>query len=234
MPDKDRDIAQALVEFAQGLYDSRSVEAVLQDLGNFCTRLLPVDGVGILLLEDGDLTVATTNSPEGEAIENLEVELAEGPCVECVRTGRPVLVPDLRDVEDRYPRFTPKALDANAGAIHALPLTGRGELLGALDIVNREPVRLSETDLATAQMLADVAVSYIFAVRLHEQSNALAAQLQTALDVRVVIEQAKGVLAERHGEGMHAAFERLRRHARSNRIPVRAVAQQTLDGSLRL
>lgn len=234
MTDQDHNIAEALVEFARDLAGRHAVEPVLSSLGDFCTRLLPVDGVGVLLLEHSELRVATTNSPEGDAIEALEVELDEGPCVECVRTGRPVLVPDLDADRDRYPAFAPKALEAGAGAIHALPLTGRAELVGALDIVNREPTELDPAHLALAQMLGDVAVSYIFAVRLHEESSRLAEQLQTALDTRVVIEQAKGILAERHGVPLREAFERLRAHARSTRRPVRDVAQETIDGTVRL
>lgn len=230
----DGDIAEVLVDFARGLAEDESVQDVLEDLGDSCAELLPVDGVGVLLLEDRDLSVATTNNPVGDTIEQLEAELHEGPCVECVRTGRPVFVEDLQAVVDRYPTFVPRALEAGARAIHALPLTGRGELLGALDIVNREPLALSAPDLAIAQMLADVAVSYIFAVRLHEESSKLATQLQHALDARVVIEQAKGMLSERHGEPLSDSFERLRRHARSNNATVREVAQQTIAGHLQL
>jgi GAF domain-containing protein len=232
--DSTADVARALVEFANGLCEHDSVEGVLADLGDTCLGLLGVDGVGVLLLEDSELTVATTNSTVGETIEQLEVQLGEGPCVECVRTGRRVLVPDLEAAANRYPRFAPRATDAGARAIHALPLTGRGELVGALDIITCRPRELAPEHLATAQMLADVAVSYIYAVRLHEQSSRLAGQLQNALDARVVIEQAKGMLAERHGEDMPSAFERLRRYARSNSITVRSIAQQTIDGTLRL
>jgi GAF domain-containing protein len=230
----DGDIAQALVEFARGLSEDESVHAVLEDLGDSCADLLSVDGVGVLLLEDRDLSVATTNNPIGDTIEQLEAELHEGPCVDCVRTGQPVFVEDLRAVVDRYPNFAPRALEAGARAIHALPLTGRGELLGALDIVNRQPLELSAHDLATAQMLADVAVSYIFAVRLHEDSSKLATQLQHALNARVIIEQAKGMLAERHGMSPPEAFEVLRRHARSHNMTVREVSAQTIDGLLQL
>lgn len=230
----DRDIAEALVDFARTLGGHDSIEDVLKDLSDRCLELLPADGVGVLLLEDSDLTVSTSNSDVGAKVEHLEVVVGDGPCVEAVRTGRRVLVPDLEAVADHYPEFVPKALDAGARAIHALPLTGRGELVGALDIINCEPTALSSSQLGTAQMLADVAVSYIYAVRLHERSSRLAEQLQSALDSRVVIEQAKGILAERHGDDMQAAFERLRRHARSHNLTVRSVAQQTVDGTLRL
>lgn len=232
--DDEHDIAGALVDFARGLGDHDSIEAVLQNLSDRCVELLPADGVGVLLLEDSDLTVSTSNSEVGALVEELEVVVGDGPCVEAVRTGRRILVPDLEAQADHYPEFVPKALDAGARAIHALPLTGRGELVGALDIINCEVTSLSPSQLGTAQMLADVAVSYIYAVRLHERSSRLAEQLQSALDSRVVIEQAKGVLAERHGDDMQAAFERLRRHARGNNLTVRSVAQQTVDGTLRL
>lgn len=232
--DRDGGIAAALVDFARGLGEHDSVEGVLQSLGDRCLELLPADGVGVLLLDDGELTVSTANSPVGERVEELEVLMGDGPCVECVRTSRRILVTDLEAVADRYPTFVPKALEAGARAIHALPLTGRGELVGALDVVHCRPTTLSPVQLGVAQMLADVAVSYIYAVRMHERSSRLAGQLQSALDARVVIEQAKGILAERHGLDMQSAFERLRRHARSNNVTVRSVAQQTVDGGLRL
>lgn len=230
----DRYVAQALVDYAKRLTENHSIHAVLQGLGDFCTELLPVDGVGVLLLDEDRLTVATTNTPEGDAIEHLEVELGEGPCIESVRAGEPVLVDDLAAVSDRYPTFAPRALDAGVGAIHAIPLAGRGSTVGALDMMSRTPRQLSPTELTIAQMLCDVAVSYIYTVRLHEESTRLAAQLQSALDLRVVIEQAKGMLAERHGEDMPAAFERLRIRARSSNTTVRDVAKQVVQGRVRL
>lgn len=228
------DTAVALVDFARSLQSCTSVEGVLRRLGDACLELLPVTGVGVLLAEDGDLAVATTNSPEGEEVERLEADLVEGPCVQALRSGAVVVEPDLRQAADRYPRFVPAALAAGVHSVHALPLSGRGEMVGAVDIVHAEPLDLPAEDVAVAQMLADVAVSYIFAMRLHEESSRLASQLQRALDTRVVIEQAKGVLAERHGETLPQAFERLRRQARGTNATVRDVAAQVLEGTLRL
>lgn len=229
---QDDQIAQALVEFIGDLTRQHTVEAVLNNLADYCLRILPADGVGVLLLEEQQLTVATTNSDVGDAVESLEVELEEGPCVECVRVGHPVLVPDLAAAADRYPRFVPRALEAGAHAIHALPMTGHGELVGSLNIVSLKPHELSETELSTARMLADVAVSYIFAVQLHEETSRLAGQLQNALDTRVLIEQAKGMLAERHGMTLADAFDRLRRHARNASTPVREIARQVVEERL--
>lgn len=234
MTSSSQDNANALADFARELGDCESVECVLQRLGDHCGKLLPVSGVGILLVEDGDLTVATTNSPEGEAAEALEAELQEGPCVDALRSGAVVVVRDLAEATDRYPNFAPRALEAGVRSIHALPLTGRSETVGSVDIVHSQPLDLDADDLATAQLLADVAVSYIFAVRLHDQSSRLASQLQQALDTRVIIEQAKGVLAERHGESLPAAFERLRREARGTNRTVRDVSSSVVDGTLRI
>ena len=230
----DDQVAAALVEFIRALTKQHTVEGVLGLLADFCLEMLPVDGVGVLLLEEQQLTVATTTSAIGDAVERLEVELEEGPCVECVRVGHPVFVPDLAAAADRYPRFVPRALEAGAGAIHALPMTGHGELVGSLNIVSASAGELRETGLSTARMLSDVAVSYIFAVRLHEETSHLADQLQNALDTRVLIEQAKGVMAERHGDSMSDAFERLRKYARSRSTAVREVARQVVEDALDL
>ena len=227
-------VAEALVDFARGLGSYRTVDDVLGQLGDICTRYLPVDGVGVLLLDDRELTVATTNSEVGERVERLEVELGEGPCVECIRTGHPVLVPDLAEAIDRYPTFAPRAIEAGAGAIFGLPLTGRGEMLGSLDIVRTEPGKVPGVELSIAQMLADVSVAYIFAVRMHVEQSRLADQLQSALDSRVIIEQAKGVLAERHGENMDEAFDRLRSQARTTNRKLRAVAFDVIENRLRI
>jgi len=228
------DSAQILVEFARALGGCDSAEEVLQRLADSCRRLLPATGVGVLLADDGDLTVAVTNSELGELAERIEVETGDGPCVAALRSGALVAVPDLAAAADRYPAFAPRALEAGVGSIYGIPLSGRGEMVGVLDVVHDAPLELAAGDVAVAQMLADVGVSYIYAVRLHERSSALASQLQRALDTRVVIEQAKGILAERHGEPLSTAFERLRRHARSNSRTVREVAAQVIDGQLAL
>jgi len=223
-----------LVAFARDLGSCESAEAVLQHLGDRVCELLELGGVGVLLSDDGDLSVATTNSELGEVAERLEVELGQGPCIEALRAGAVVPVPDLQRSAERYPDFVPRALEAGIGSVHGIPLSGRGEMVGVLDLVHGTPRELTAADLAVAQMLADVAVSYIFSVRMHEQSSLLATQLQRALDTRVVIEQAKGILAERHGEPLPAAFERLRRRARSTSTPVRDIAAAVIAGELQL
>lgn len=232
--DDTRDIGTVLAEFAQVLADEHDVGDILDLLGNYCTELLPVHGIGVLLDMDGELTVATANTTEGDKVEQLEVDLREGPCTDAVRSGTEVLVPDLEQQFDRYPRFAPRALDLGVRSVHALPMSARTEIVGSLDIIAREPLELSAAQVSTAQVLADVAIAYLANSRVRESTSRLAQQLQHALDNRVVIEQAKGKLAERHGEAPADAFERIRRHARSNHVTARMVAEQVLSDDLQI
>jgi transcriptional regulator with GAF, ATPase, and Fis domain len=235
MPAQDpRDTAAVLAEYAQLLTSEHTVEHILDRLADFCTELLPVTTVGVLLRDErGGLHVATANSDVGQAIEALEVELAEGPCTESMTTGQQITVPDLEDATERYPRFAPKALDAGARSIHAVPLTVRVEQIGALNLIATEQIDLTAEQLSTAQLLADVGVSYIVNSRVLASTSELARQLQHALDSRVVLEQAKGVLAERHGITVTEAFQRLRAHARSRGAKLHEVAQDVVAGRAR-
>ena len=230
--DDVRPVEAVLAEFVQIIGEEHDANDILRAVGNYCTELLPVHGIGVLLAADGQLSVATANTEEGEVVERLEVELGEGPCTRALETGVHVLCPDLREAVDDYPRFVPAAVDAGVHAIHALPMSNRLEVVGALDVISREPGALSAAHLSTAQMLADVTIAFLANTQVREEQHRRSTQLQHALDSRVVIEQAKGVLAERHDEPPSRAFERLRSHARRNRQSVRAVAQALLDGQL--
>jgi transcriptional regulator with GAF, ATPase, and Fis domain len=231
--DQTRPVAEVLADFAQILAEDHTAEDILARLGDACAALLPVDGVGVLLRQDdGGLMMATSNSELGRVVERLEVELGEGPCTEAIERGERVVVPDLGAARDQYPRFAPRALEAGAVAIHALPMSVRTEVFGAVDLVAAQTGRYGERQLATAQLLADVAASYLANCQVLTERSNLAEQLQQALDSRVVIEQAKGMMAGRHGIGPEEAFERIRAHARAARAPVKRVASEVLRGEL--
>ena len=227
-----RDISVVLAEFATLLVEDSSTQAVLDRLGNYCTELLPVHGVGVLLRSNGGMEVATANTEAGLIVERLEAELEEGPCTDALATGEQVLAPDLAATADRYPVFTPKALDAGVQSIHALPMTIRSETIGSMDLVALERIDLTAAQLATAQLLCDVTVSYLANARLLAEKTQLAEQLQQALDSRVLIEQAKGVIAERRKLPVNDAFESIRRYARSNQLKLRDVSAAIIRGDL--
>lgn len=229
-PPAPRSLPAVLAEFAQMMAEEQDADALLARLGDYTTELLPVDGVGVLLKDGDGLTVATANSTPGRVVEQLEVELAEGPCTTALRTGEQVPVPDLTAARERFPRFVPRALEAGVHSIHALPMSVRSEPVGSLNVIALQPLHLSADEVAAGQLLADVAIAYIANARLLSASTQLAAQLQQALDTRVVLEQAKGIVSERHGLTLTAAFELLRNTARAERRKVHEVAQQILRG----
>ena len=233
MDQHTRDLGAVLADFAKVLADEHGPTDVFSRLGDYVTELLPVHGVGVLLVSaKGGIEVATANTDAGRAVEQLEADLGEGPCSECMDTGEQILAPDLAALADRYPRFVPRALEVGIRSIHAFPMNVRGEQLGSMDVVATETVDLDANQLATAQVLADVAVTYLANTRALNEKTALAEQLQHALDSRVIIEQAKGVLAERHQLTVSDAFDRLRQYARGNQRKLHEVAAQVVKGEL--
>ena len=229
------DFAGYLADFAQVLATEHTGDEIVARLGAYCTDLLPVHGVGVLLrTETGGLEVASSNTEAGLVVEKLEVVLGEGPCTDALALGQQVPVPDLAETRDRYPRFTPAALDAGVHAVHAFPLSVRNEPLGALDVIALDRVALTAPQMAMTQILADVTIAYLTSSRALRERSRLAAQLQRALDSRVLIEQAKGVLSERHGITVTEAFERLRGHARGTGTKLDEVVAAVLRGDLSL
>lgn len=230
-----RGIGEVLAEFAQVMATEQTPQQILERMGDYCTELLPVHGVGVLLRSaGGGQEVATANTDAGLIVETLEAELGEGPCSDALDTGEQLAVPDLAQAAERWPRFVPRAIEAGVKAIHALPMTVRAETIGSMDVIAMEPLDLTAAQLATAQMLADVTISYIANSRSFAERSQLASQLQFALDSRILIEQAKGILSERKNITVSEAFELLRRHARNNHLKLHGVAEQVVRGDLQL
>lgn len=230
-----RGVGEVLAEFAQVMATEHTPDAILERMGDYVTELLPVHGVGVLLRSpNGGLEVATANTETGQIVEGLEAQLGEGPCSDALQSGEQIIVPDLSSVAEQYPRFVPRALDAGVRSIHGLPMTIRADTIGSVDVIALEPLELSATQLATAQLLADVTISYVVNSRSFAETSRLASQLQLALDSRVIIEQAKGVISERHKIGVTEAFEMLRGHARSNHLKLHDVSAQVVRGELNL
>jgi GAF domain-containing protein len=160
--------------------------------------------------------VVASSSHEMHLLELFEVQHDQGPCLDCYRTGEAVECADLSQAQDRWPTFAPEALAAGFSSVHALPMRLRQEVIGSLNLLRRPRGNLDPTDLQAAQALADVATIGILQHRAAAEARMLAEQLQYALNSRVTIEQAKGVLSERSGLDAETAFEALRRYARNH------------------
>jgi hypothetical protein len=155
----------------------------------------------------------------------------EGPCLECFRTGTPVIVPDLTQEIDRWPRFVTAAHRSGFGAVQALPMRLRDEVVGALNLFRTAPGPFDPAGTLVAQAMADVATISLLQQRSAQRSSVLNEQLQTALNSRVLIEQAKGKLAERQNIDMEQAFTALRSYARAHNRRLSDLARAFIDDS---
>lgn len=233
MLNREEKLGRTLVELADTLVDDFDIVDLLVLVAERCVELLDASAAGLLLADArGTLHLMAATSEATELVELFQIQNDEGPCLSCYRAGTPVLVPDLAAENERWPSFVPVASGAGFQAAHAFPLRLRSETLGALNLFRTEPGRLARADVTTAQALADIATIAILQHQAAREAQALAEQLRAALDSRIAIEQAKGVIAERAGVDMSEAFSRLRRYARSNQRRLADVAQDVVDGTL--
>lgn len=226
----------AFVRLADTLVDDYDMADLLHELAAQCVEILGVAAAGLLVSTQRgteSLQVLASSTEQTRLLELFQLQTNEGPCLDCVRTGLPVLVPDLTTATQRWPRFTPEALREGFSQVQALPLRLRGETIGALNLFGREPGPLPEQDLRAAQALADTATIGILQERAIRRGEVLTEQLQYALHSRVVIEQAKGVLAQAGNLDMDRAFQVLRDYARSHNRRLGEVASHLVSGTLR-
>lgn len=224
-------LAKALVELADTLVDDFDVAELLHALTDRCVDVLDVGAAGIMLAAPGgDLRVMASSSEAMRLLELFELQAQEGPCLDCYSSGHAVLNVDLGGDEPRWPQFEARAAAFRFRSVHALPLRLRGTVVGALNILNFDPGPMSPGDLAAAQALADIATIAILQHRAVREAQVLNEQLSEALNTRIVIEQAKGMVAERKGVDMQAAFVLIRRYARDHNLRLAEVARTVVDG----
>jgi GAF domain-containing protein len=226
-------LVRTLVQLADTLVADFDVVELLTMLADRCVEVLDVDAAGLMLVApDGDLRVMASSSETMRVLELFEIQAQEGPCLDCYRTGLPVVNQDLSAAHGRWPRFAAEAQAAGFQSVHALPMRVRGSIIGALNLFHAEPGSMQQQDMEAAQALADVATVGILQHRAAHEAQILNEQLQRALSSRVVIEQAKGMVAEREGLTMEGAFATLRNYARSHNRRLVDVANDVIEGAL--
>jgi GAF domain-containing protein len=227
-------LVRALVELADTLVADFDVVELLTLLTDRCVEVLDVGAAGLMLTSvDGELRVMASSSEAMRVLELFELQTQEGPCLDCYRTGQPVVNNDVEEAGERWPRFTAEAAAAGFRTVHALPMRLRGTIVGALNLFHVEPGDMSPADIAAAQALADVATIAILQHRAALEAQVLNEQLSHALNSRVIIEQAKGMVAESEGLDIDRAFAVLRNHARNHNERLAAVARSVIEGTLR-
>jgi GAF domain-containing protein len=209
-------LSDTFVELADTMVADFDVIDFLHLLTDRSVALLGASAAGVMLADPrGQLRVAAASSEEAGLLDLFQLQNDQGPCLECFRTGRPVTAADLAGPASRWPRFAAAATQAGFATVQALPMRLRDQVIGALNLFRAEPGPFEAADLRIAQALADVATISLLHERNVRRREAVAEQLQAALNSRVMIEQAKGKLAERLGIDMDRAFRMLRDYARN-------------------
>jgi GAF domain-containing protein len=230
---REQMLADTFVLLADTMVDDYDVVDLLDQLVNACVLVLGVTAAGLLLDDQkGNLALVASSSQESRLLELFQLQNNQGPCLDCVRTGTAVTSGDLDVDRDRWPLFVPAARMAGFRSVAALPLRLRDQVIGGLNLFMVSPREVPLNDRRLAQALADVATIGILQQRSLHRSHVLSEQLQNALTSRVVIEQAKGVLAERGQLTMEAAFNALRRYARDHNLKLTEVAHHVVTASL--
>jgi hypothetical protein len=221
-------VSRAFVSLADTLVDEFDIIDLLDRLVGFCVQLLPADAAGIVLGDARqELRAVAASDEAAHVMELLQLQNDEGPCLDCFQSAEPVSVADLAEAAGRWPMFVGAVQRrTDFRSVHALPLRLRGRAIGALNLFGGVAGPLPEADLALGQALADVATIGILHERAIRHAAVVNEQLQAALNSRVVIEQAKGALAQHGGLATDVAFDRLRRYARSHNIRLGELARR--------
>lgn len=234
MSDSQR-LARVFVELADTLTDNFDVIDFLQTLTDRCVELLATDASGLMLTDQrGGLQVMTATMDQARLLELFELQINEGPCLDCFNTGQAITNVAITEAKavGRWPAFSPAAADAGFHTTHALPMRLRGRVIGALNLFNHGQVRLDDGDLAIGQAMADVATIGLLHQRNTHDQTILSEQLQTALHSRILVEQAKGKLSALAGVSVGEAFTRMRNHARRNNLKLIDVASAVVDDTI--
>jgi hypothetical protein len=228
----ERDVTGAFVALADTLAADLAAADFHELLITLCAELLQVSAAGLLLADGrGALGLAAAAPDQSSTVETAQLTEAEGPGLDCHRTGTPVICTDLAAAGLRWPRFAVAARAAGFRSVHSVPLLLRGEALGAIDLFSSAAGGLSAGTAELAQALAAISAVGLHHRRTIHQREMVIGQLQTALNSRVLIEQAKGVLAERSHTSVEEAFAALRGCARhTGRKLVEVAAAVVHDG----
>lgn len=227
---REQRLAQTFVELADTLVDGFDVMEFLYTLTERCVELLDVSAVGLMFGDEhGRLRVAASSSEEIRLLELSQLQNNEGPCLECYRGGQPVSESDLARAAQRWPRFAPEAARAGFLTVHALPMRLRERTVGSVNLFHVDADALSRATTDIAQSMVDVATIGLIQVEGTDRSDVLHTQLYLALEARVVIEQARGMVAEMWNVNPAEALTVLRRHAQRKDLRLVDLAHAVIE-----
>ncbi len=228
-------LVSTLVELADNLVDNYDVIDILTLLSGRCVETVDVASAGVMLaLPGGELQYVASSSESMRLLELFQIQSNEGPCVDCYNGGVAIINHQLIDPDAHWPNFTPRAIASGFHSVHCLPMRLRGRTIGALNLFRTDEGLLTPADVVVAQGLADVATIAILQHQSTLSARLLNDQLSFALNSRIIIEQAKGMVSQSAQCDMDTAFARLRNHARNNNLRLTDVATSVVEGTLNI
>jgi GAF domain-containing protein len=229
-------LLESLERFATTLTGGYGVGDVLHDLTSEITDVLDLTGAGVTLVQDGKQRFVTAAVEAIARLERVQEDHQRGPCVDAVTTAQPMTVSDLEDSDtgQRWPEYSHAAKAAGIRAVAGIPMLAEGSAVGAVNLYGREPRTWPAEDVRVASVFANIATGYLVHASAAQQHQRTREQLQQALSTRVIIEQAKGVLATQREIDVDEAFLLLRKHARDRGARIHDVARAVVNGDLHL
>ncbi|HVM19591.1 MAG TPA: GAF and ANTAR domain-containing protein [Egibacteraceae bacterium] len=225
-------LSRELAALAAGLGPESDLHEGLHQLSLTATEAMDLGGAGVTLQIPGAPTSYLAAADQRTLyVERKQDQLQQGACIDAIEASQFVAVDDLT-VDAPWPEFTPVVLEAGFRAIAGVPITFQGLNIGAVNLYSVGTRMWTTQDRHAGHLIANMAAGYLINHELLRTAQTLAAQLQHALDSRVIIEQAKGILAERHKVRPDDAFEAIRAFARRNRLKIHELATQIVTGAI--
>jgi GAF domain-containing protein len=225
-------VAEVFVEVADTLVDEFDVIEFLEMVTSRASELVDSAAAGLLLADgNGRLHFMAASDEQAHLVDLCQLQSHEGPCQDCYREGTPVTSADLREAADRWPLFAPRAVAAGFRSVHAFPLRLRKEVIGALNLFGSATGQIPSADVQVVQALADVATIGLLQERAVRRAEILSEQLQRALKSRVIIEQAKGAIAQTFRVPVDEAFLLLRSHSRNHNVRLVELARTIIENT---
>lgn len=226
---REHDIIDTFVALSDTLVEDYDVVDLMQTLVEHSATLFDAVSAGLVLVNpSGTLDVIASTDEDTRLIELMQLQSGQGPCIRCIQTGQPVIVPDAWALTNQWADFRRTSIELNLRAAHCVPMRLRGTTIGSLNLFRAQPGHLDTDDITVIQAFADVATIAVLQQRALEESSIIQQQLQHALDSRIIIEQAKGIIAYTHNTDIDHAFQILRDHARATSTPITDVARRIL------
>jgi GAF domain-containing protein len=232
---REEQLLDTFASLADNLVAGYEVVDLLQSLVDHCVTLVDAGHAGILLPDvRGGIEVIAATAENNEFIRLLQLSATDGPAAESLASGRVVWISDLEDTDDRFGEFRELALAQGLRSTHVVPMRLRASTIGALSLFRATVGRFSEPDLIAARALADIGTIGILQERSLQDVHTFDLRVQHAVDSRIIVEQAKGVVAYLNDLSIDDAFQAIRAHARETERSILRVSEDIVERRLRI